>query len=177
MLISTEETISDYQRIDSSYGAFGINSHCSSASTSTVSSYTASADTGIFHGQRLQFCNRINGKGEGRTELVGSKYPLKQRKDTNTKSTSVNKSIRCIFEKLGWLLLRKETGNSRTSIEKHHTSVLGLTEAKYKMVVSIQLNPRAKSTQVQMDNIVAPSLLDQNGGTKNNILSQMSNGI
>ena len=47
-----------------------------------------------------------------------------------------------------------------------HTSVLGLTEAKYKMVVSIQLNPRAKSTQVQMDNIVAPSLLDQNGETK-----------
>ena len=28
-----------------------------------------------------------------------------------------------------------------------------------------------------MDNIVAPSLLDQNGGTQNNILSQMSNGI
>ena len=108
MLISTEETISDYQRINSSYGPFGINSHCSSASTSTVSSYTVSGDTVIFHRQRLQFCNKINRKGEGRTELVGSKYPLKQRKGTNTKSTSVKKSIRCIFQKLSWLLLRKE---------------------------------------------------------------------
>ena len=52
-----------------------------------------------------------------------------------------------------------------------------MTEAKYTMLVFTQFNPRAKSIQVQMDNIVTPSLSDQNGGTQSNILSQLGNGI
>ena len=68
------------------YRLFGIKSPCSSASTSTVSSFAASAGTEVFHGQMLlQFANRIN-----RLESVGSKYPLKQRNESIIKTTSVN---------------------------------------------------------------------------------------
>ena len=69
----------------------------------------------------------------------------------------------------------KKTGYLETSIVKEYTNVLEVTEAKYTILVFTQF--RAKSIQVQMDNIVTPSLSDQNGRTQSNILSQLGNGI
>ena len=36
-------------KVDSGCRSFGISSHCSSSSTSTLSCYSASADNGVFH--------------------------------------------------------------------------------------------------------------------------------
>ena len=82
MSIFIEEIISEYQRVDSGYWLFGINSYSRSASTSTVLSYAALAGTGVFHGfpwsfpcffMGLQFSSTINREGESRTELLSSK--------------------------------------------------------------------------------------------------------
>lgn len=59
VLIPSVETISAYQRVDSGYKRPDINSHWSSTYASTLSSYAASADTGVFHRGKLQFSKKI----------------------------------------------------------------------------------------------------------------------
>ena len=58
--VSLKETISDNQRVESDDNRPVIlNSHCSSASTSTVSSNATSANNGVFHGENLRFRGKL----------------------------------------------------------------------------------------------------------------------
>lgn len=91
-----------------------------------------SNDTGVFHGERLQFSNRINRWLEGRTELVGSNYSPKKVKtlipnppqliiasDASLKGWNdycQEQKRECV-----WTLLKK----------KEHINVLEMTAAKY----------------------------------------------
>ena len=98
----------------------------------SASSYTASTDTGVFHGKRLQCSKRTNRGGECRTELLGSKYLLKQTKDTNTQSNQLLIAPDMSLKGWGAYCQRRKADGLWTSIvEKEHINVLELTAAKY----------------------------------------------
>ena len=46
---------------------------------STISSNAMSGNNAVFHGERLRFKDKLPSGCEGRTELVGTKYSIKQR--------------------------------------------------------------------------------------------------
>ena len=181
MPISIEKTISEFQRVDSVYGLFNINIHCRSVSTSAVSSYAASTDTGVFHGERLQFSKITNRGVECRTELMNIKYPLKQRKDTNTRSNQLLIAPDASLK--GWCAYcqRRKADGLWTSLEKNeHINVLELTAAKYATLTFTQLNPFNKINPCENGQHSFPVISDQNeGNTKQNFVSveQKHSGI
>ena len=66
-----------------------------------------------------------------------------------------------------WTLLEK----------KDSIDVLEMTAAKYTILSFTRLYPTAKTVQLKMNNTVALSYLVKIGGTRNQVLAQISKGI
>ena len=94
---SLKEAISDNQRVESGNRQISLNSHCSFSSSSKVSSNATSINNGVFLGERLRFRDKLIRGDEGKTELMGTKYSLKQSENTIIKSSSVTNNIRCKY--------------------------------------------------------------------------------
>ena len=71
-LRSSEEVISFNTGVDSTYWEADINSRCSSASTTTISSNATPANIGVICCRKLQLRNKIIRRGEDRTAVVGT---------------------------------------------------------------------------------------------------------
>ena len=78
-----------------------INSNCSSASTSAVSSHVATSNFRIAGNRGLKLKNNFVFRSEGRTGLVGAKCSLNQGKINKFCISSVNNSFRCFFKRTG----------------------------------------------------------------------------
>ena len=71
-----------------------------------------------------------------------------------------------------------ETGGHWTLLEKKDSiDVLEMTAAKYTMLSFTRLYPTAKTVQLKMNNTVALSYLVKIGGTRNQVLAQISKEI
>ena len=75
---SFEEVISFNTGVDSTYLEARINSHCSSASTTPISSNAMPANIGVICSRKLQPRNKIIRRGEDRTAIVVTESSLKQ---------------------------------------------------------------------------------------------------
>ena len=75
---SSKKVISFNTGVDSTYWEAGINNHCSSASTTPISSNATPANIGVICSRKLQLRNKIIRRGEDRTAMVGTEPPLKQ---------------------------------------------------------------------------------------------------
>ena len=75
---SFEEVISFNTGVDSTYLEARINSHCSSASTTPISSNAMPANIGVICSRKLQPRNKIIKRGEDRTAIVVTESSLKQ---------------------------------------------------------------------------------------------------
>ena len=71
-LRSSEEVISFNTGVDSTYWEADINSRCSSASTTTISSNATPANIGVICCRKLQLRNKIIKRGEDRAAVVGT---------------------------------------------------------------------------------------------------------
>ena len=98
---SSEEVISFHTGVDLTYWETGFNSHCSSASTTQVSSKATPANIGVICCRKLQLRNKIIRRDEDRTEMVRTESSLKQCEISYILSSPVTNSLRCIFRKLG----------------------------------------------------------------------------
>ena len=75
---SSVEVISFNTGVDGTYWEAGINSHCSFASTTPISSNAAPANIGVICGKKLQLRNKTIRRGEDRTAMVVTESSLKQ---------------------------------------------------------------------------------------------------
>ena len=81
-----------------------INSYCSSASTTPMSCNATLAKIRVTCSSKLQLRNKIMKRGEGRTEMVGAEYSLKLWEVSYTLSSTINNTLRCIFQRVGCIL-------------------------------------------------------------------------
>ena len=148
MSVSLKESISGNQRVESA----------------DRPNNATSVNNGVFHRERLRFRGKLIGEGEGRTELVCRKYSFKLRENTIIKSSSVNNSIRCVFERLGCLVSGTQNRGSVDFIKTESIYVLELIATKDAILTCMRLSPLVKSIHVQVDNVVALSYLTKLGG-------------
>ena len=144
MSVSLKESISGNQRVESA----------------DRPNNATSVNNGVFHRERLRFRGKLIGEGEGRTELVCRKYSFKLRENTIIKSSSVNNSIRCVFERLGCLVSGTQNRGSVDFIKTESIYVLELIATKDAILTSGQ-----RSCTVIPHEI---------GGTQNKVLSRLS---
>ena len=80
----------------------------------------------------------------------------------------------------GWVAFcqgHKTGGHWTLSEKKNHINILELRAAKYAILTFTHLYPTAKIIHIKMDNIVALSYLMKIGGTRNQLLVQISKEI
>ena len=85
-----------------------INSNCSSASTSAVSSHAATTNSRIGGNRGLLLKYNFICRSEYITGLVGAKSSFNQGKINNFCISSVNNSFRCFFKRMGSFLPRAQ---------------------------------------------------------------------
>ena len=85
-----------------------INSNCSSASTSAVSSHAATTNFRIGGNRGLLLKYNFICRSEYITGLVGAKSSFNQGKINNFCISSVNNSFRCFFKRMGSFLPRAQ---------------------------------------------------------------------
>ena len=105
---SSEEVISFNTGADSTYWEAGINSHCSSASTTPISSNATPANIGVICSMKLLLRNKVIRRGKDRTAMVGTESSLKQWEVSYILPSTVTNSLRCIFRRLGCILSRTQ---------------------------------------------------------------------
>ena len=175
---SSEEVISFTTGADSTYWEAAINSHCSSASTTPISSNATPANIGVICSRKLQLRNKIIRRGEDRTAMVGTESSLRQWEVSYILPSPVTNNFRCIFRRLGCILSRTQNrGAMGITKEKRSYKYFRTESSKICNFNFHSLVPTAKTIRIKMDNITALSYLVKMGGTRNQLLVQISKEI
>ena len=154
----------------------GINSHCSSASTTPISSNAMQANIGVICSRRLQLRNKTIRQGEDRTAMVGTESSLKQWEVSYILPSPVTNSLRCIFRRLRCILSRTQNRGTMDITREKRSYKYFRTDSS-KICNFTRLHPTAKTIHIKMDNIVALSYLVNMGGTRNQLLVQINKEI
>ena len=140
-----------------------INSYCSSASTTPMSCNATLAKIRVTCSSKLQLRNKIMKRGEGRTEMVGAEYSLKLWEVSYTLSSTINNTLRCIFQRVGCILpVTRDRGALDIIREKGQYRCFGNDSSKIYNLIFHSLVPNCKNSSIKNEQYCCPFLFGEN---------------
>ena len=110
--------------------------------------------------------------------MVGTESSLKQWEVSYILSSPFTNSLRGIFRSLACILSRTQNrGQWILSEKKDHINILELRAPKYAILTFTRLYPTAKTIHIKIYNIASHSYLVKIGGTRTQLLVQISKEI
>ena len=141
-----------------------IGRHCSSASTTPISSNATPANIGVICSRKLQLRNKIIRRGEDRTAMVGTESSLKQREVSYILPSPVTNNLRCIFRRLGCILSRTQNrGAMDITREKRSYKYFRTESSKICNFNFHSLVPNCKNNPYKNGQYCCPFLFGENG--------------
>ena len=151
-----------------------IHSNCSSASTFAISRHAATTNYRTADNWGLRFTNNHIHGGEGRTELVGTKPLLDERKSNNFSNSSPNSSCWYFCKRTGGAMW-SELGDHGHDFSTSLISMFWNWRQQYLAILTFTyMHPIVQSILLQIDNIAALSHLVKIGAVHSQILSDIS---